>query len=264
MLFSIIGHPVVQVKAPGIFNRYFADAGHDAVFVALDLDPGHVAGYFDTLRHTANFRGGFVTVPHKREAASCMDELTARARALDAVNVVKRVDGKLVGDMTDGAAFVEASRARGLQTDGARIAMIGAGAAATAIAHAFADAGVAELVMSVRRESRHEPLRRVVESVARPPRLRFDLDSLDGFDMVVNGTSVGMGDDPDVPHPVDTLDPASLVGEVVTEPRVTPWLRAALDRGCRVQYGVDMTKAQRQMVGPWWGFDMPPVDWDEE
>ena len=73
-----------------------------------------------------------------------------------------------------------------------------------------------------------------------------------------------MNGDPNVPHPTDTLDPTSLVGEVVTMPRVTPWLAAALERGCRVQYGEDMTKAQRQLVGPWWGLEVPPIDWSVE
>lgn len=263
-VFTIIGHPVVQVQAPGIFNRRFADRGVDAVLVPLDLAPGSVSALFGALRRTANYRGGFVTVPHKQEAALAVDELTPRAAALGVVNAVKRVGDVLVGDMTDGAAFLHASRIRGLRPAGARVGLIGGGGAATAIAHACAEAGVAELVLSVRNEQRHDALRRIIESVERPPRLSFDLDSLDGFDLVVNGTSVGMGDDPDVPHPTESLDPNSLVGEVVTLPRITPWLAAAIERGCRVQYGVDMTKAQAQLVGPWWGLEAPPVDWNEQ
>jgi shikimate dehydrogenase len=96
--------------------------------------------------------------------------------------------------------------------------------------------------------------------VPNPPRLSFELDSLEGFDLVVNATPVGMNGDPNVPHPVDSLDPKSLVGEVVTLPRTTPWIAAALARGCRVQYGADMTQAQLQLVGPWWGLDVPPDD----
>jgi shikimate dehydrogenase len=189
-----------------------------------------------------------------------MDELTPRASALRVVNVVKRVDGRLIGDMTDGTAFLAASRQAGLDPAGARVAIIGGGATATAIAHACAEQSVEELVLSVRNRASHDELRRVVETVPNPPRLSFELDSLEGFDLVVNATSVGMNGDPDVPHPVDSLDPKSLVGEVVTLPRVTPWIAAALERGCRVQYGADMSKAQLQLVGPWWGLDVPPED----
>jgi shikimate dehydrogenase len=259
-VFTIVGRPVVQVMAPQIFNQLFADTGQDAVFVAFDLAPDAVGAFFDAMRQTDNFHGGFVTVPHKREAARHMDELTSRASALGVVNAVKRVDGRLVGDMTDGSAFLVASRARGLDPAGSRVALIGGGGAATAIAHACAEQGVAELVLSIRNRARHDDVRRVVESVANPPRLSFELDSLEGFDLVVNATSVGMNGDPNVPHPVDSLDPNSLVGDVVTLPRVTPWIAAALEKGCRVQYGADMSNAQLHLVGPWWGLDVPPVD----
>ena len=141
-----------------------------------------------------------------------MDELTPRASALGVVNAVKRIDGRLVGDATDGTAFLAASRRHGLDPAGARVAMVGGGATATAIAHACAEQGVAELVLSVRNTARHDALRGVVESVPNPPRIRFDLDSLEGFDLVINATSVGMNGDPTLPHPVDSLDPTSLVG----------------------------------------------------
>jgi shikimate dehydrogenase len=259
-LYTIIGSPVVQVAAPGIFNRLFAEYGHDAVLVAFDLCPDAVGAFFDAMRQTNNFRGGFVTVPHKQEAARHMDELLSRSSALGVVNVVKRVEGRLVGDMTDGSAFLVASRALGLDPAGARVAMIGGGGTATAIAHACAEQGVAELVLSVRNRTRHDGLRRVVESVPNPPRLSFELDSLEGFDLVVNATSVGMNGDPNVPHPVDSLVPGSLVADVVTRPRVTPWIAAALERGCRVQYGADMSEAQLHLVGPWWGLDVPSAD----
>jgi shikimate dehydrogenase len=188
-----------------------------------------------------------------------MDELSDRARVLGAVNAYKNDNGRLVGDMTDGPAFLFATRQRGLDPAGARVAMIGGGAAASAIAHACAEQGVADLVLSVRRQERHAALREIVESAPEPPRLSFDLDDLSGFDLVINATTVGMGDDPNVPHPTETLRPDTLVAEVVTMPRITPWLRAALDKGCRIQYGEDMVAAQTQFVSAFWGLPVPEV-----
>jgi shikimate dehydrogenase len=219
-----------------------------------------VSELFDAIRGIGNVRGGFVTVPHKQSAARAMDELTPRADTLGAVNAFKSEGGRLVGDMTDGPAFLYGARRRGFDPEGARVAIIGGGAAASAIALACAEEGVADLTMGVRRQERHDELRRIVMSVDAPPRLSFDLDSLEGFDLIINGTTVGMGGDPNVPYSTDSIGSASLVAEVVTLPRVTPWLSAALEKGCRVQYGEDMTKAQTQIVSPWWGLPAPQVE----
>lgn len=261
-VFGILGHPVVQVKAPGLFNRHFAESSIDAVFVAFDIEAHSVGSFFDAVRGVANFRGGFVTVPHKQAAARAMDELTGRAVTLGAVNAYKNEAGRLIGDMTDGPAFLNASRRRGVDPEGARVAMIGGGAAASAIAHACAEQGVAELVLSVRRQERHAELRRIVESAQSPMKLSFELGSLAGFDLVINGTTVGMEGDPNVPFPTATLDRSSLVGEVVTLPRVTPWLAAAVEKGCRVQYGADMVMAQTQLISAWWGLPVPSIETD--
>lgn len=258
-VYGIIGSPVVQVKSPGVYNRHFASTGLDAVFVAFDIESERVDSYFETVRGIRNFKGGFVTVPYKQAAASAMDELTDRARVLGAVNAYKNSGGRLIGDMTDGPAFLYATRQRGLDPHGARVGMIGGGAAASAIAHACAEQGVAELVLSVRRQERHPELRRIVESVPNPPNISFDLDDLSGFDLLINGTTVGMGDDSNVPHPTESLESTSLVAEVVTMPRITPWLQAALDKGCRVQYGEDMVTAQTQFVSAFWDLPVPEV-----
>ena len=51
-LYCIIGHPITQVQAPGLFNQFFAETGVDAVFVALDLDPDGIASFFEGMRAT--------------------------------------------------------------------------------------------------------------------------------------------------------------------------------------------------------------------
>ena len=47
---------------------------------------------------------------------------------------------------------------------------------------------------------------------------------------------------PDDPLPVDVtrLAASTFVGEVVMKSEITPLLRAARDRGCRIQIGADM------------------------
>ena len=111
---GLVGHPVVQVKMPGFLNPHFERMGQDAAVVPFDVPSDVLAHYVGLLRHADNFLGTLVTVPHKQAFARLVDGLTDRARALGAVNVVRRdPDGSLHGDHLDGLAFLAASRRHG-------------------------------------------------------------------------------------------------------------------------------------------------------
>jgi shikimate dehydrogenase len=62
----------------------------------------------------------------------------------------------------------------------------------------------------------------------------------EGYQLVVNATPLGMADGDPLPVDVGRIAPETFVGEVVMRQRITPFLRAALDRGCSVQVGTDM------------------------
>jgi shikimate 5-dehydrogenase len=60
------------------------------------------------------------------------------------VSVIRRSpDGTWHGDMLDGLAFVKAQKDHGAQPEGARVLLVGAGGAGSAIAIALLEAGVA-------------------------------------------------------------------------------------------------------------------------
>ena len=93
---AVIGHPIAQVKSPDNFNRYFAEQHMDSVMIPVDIVPDAVAAYLNALRGWQNMTGVLVTVPHKQRAAALVDDLTPRARRLNAVNVIRKLaDGRL-------------------------------------------------------------------------------------------------------------------------------------------------------------------------
>ncbi|HGK4738246.1 TPA: shikimate dehydrogenase, partial [Klebsiella quasipneumoniae subsp. quasipneumoniae] len=116
---AVIGHPIAQVKSPDNFNRYFAEQHMDSVMIPVDIAPDAVAAYLNALRGWQNMSGVLVTVPHKQRAAALVDELTPRARRLNAINVIRKLaDGRLQGDMLDGVGFLLAAEAQGFQPAG--------------------------------------------------------------------------------------------------------------------------------------------------
>lgn len=87
--------------------------------IPVDIAPQAVADYLNTLRGWHNMSGVLVTVPHKQRAAALVDELTPRARHLNAVNVIRKLaDGRLQGDMLDGVGFQLAAEAHGFNAAG--------------------------------------------------------------------------------------------------------------------------------------------------
>jgi shikimate dehydrogenase len=253
----MIGHPTAQVKSPTTFNGYFREKHIDGVMVAIDVHPDAVAHFFSLLREWRNCPGCVVTIPHKQEAARQADELSPRARDLGSVNVLRRTqDGRLVGDMVDGLGFLEALKAHGFDPRGKRIVVFGAGGAGGAIAYAVADARAAQLVVVDTDGVRQGKILALVASRYPQVSLSGAPAPLSGFDLAVNATPLGMNDDLRTPFPLDTLGPATFVADVVTEPEITPWLRGAKERGCRIQTGYEMTLGQFAVMGRHMGIDI--------
>ena len=66
------------------------------------------------LRTLRNFRGITVTIPHKPAIGAMLERLSQRAQAAGAVNLVRLdPDGRLCGDIVDGAGFVRGLELRG-------------------------------------------------------------------------------------------------------------------------------------------------------
>ncbi len=247
-VYFILGHPIAQVKSPAGVTREFASKARDAVMIPIDVAPEHFAAFVQAASVARNVDGLLITVPHKFAAFGHCDTATHRARALEAVNAMRRNDdGSWHGDMTDGSGFLRALEQAGAVPAGARALLVGAGGAGGAIGLALIDAGVMELAVHDQNTERRDALIR---------KLRDTTDSLvtigagdpAGYTIVANATPMGMraGD----PLPVETgaLERDAVVGDVVTHPEITPLIAAARSRGCRTATGVDMFNAQRELL----------------
>jgi shikimate dehydrogenase len=240
-LVAHVGYPTFAFKAPLIYNPWFEKNGIDAVVVPMGVQAPDYPAFFRSLFTLTNIRGALVTMPHKVTTTELVDELTPTARVAGAANaVLKRDDGTLVGDQFDGAGFVRGVERKGFPLKGRRVLVVGNGGVGSPIAASLAGAGVAAMSLFDPNAAASEGLAERLRAAY--PDLEVSTGSKDpaGHDLVVNATPLGMRDDDPLPMDVDRIDPGTFVGEVVMKQEITPFLRAAQEKGCPIQVGKDM------------------------
>jgi shikimate dehydrogenase len=246
-LFPLVGDPVAQVKSPFGLTRAFEARGADAICVAMQVAPGDWHTWLSAMRQTRNVDGIIVTIPHKFAAHDACDSLTERARFLRTVNAIRRMpDGTFHGDMFDGLGFVDACKDNGCIFEGRRALLVGTGGAGTAIAHAVAVAGVAELGLCDVDFLRRDDL------VARLATAGFPVVAADNdasaYDIVLNATPLGMREDDPLPVRAGSLRKGQFVGDVVTKPEVPPLIAEAIAMGLATSNGAAMFAKVRDLL----------------
>ena len=240
-LIAHIGYPTEAFKAPLIYNPWFEHAGIDAVVVPMGVRAEDYPLALRALFKLTNLRGALITMPHKVTTVALLDERTTAVKIAGSCNaILKRDDGSLLGDMFDGVGFTRGLKHRGFDFHSARCLVVGAGGVGSAIAASLAAGGVASIALFDTDSSSAEGLAARLRQ--HYPRLDVTVAANDpaGYDLVVNGTPLGMTAHDPLPVDVTRLSPETFVGEVVMKQEMTPLLQAARDRGCRYQVGTDM------------------------
>ncbi len=240
-LIAHIGYPTHTFKSPMIYNPYFEEAGINTVVVPMGCKPEHFTTFLPAVFSLENTRGALITMPHKVAVVSLLSEVTPTVRVAGACNAVKKLaDGRLVGDMFDGAGFVRGVQRKGFDLAGKRVLVVGTGGVGSAIAASLAGAGITAIsLFDVNTAGCQALAQRLKDNY---PQIEVQTGSNDpaGHDLVVNATPMGMNEGDPLPMDVSRLSPDTFVGEVVMKAETTAFLAAAQKRGCRTQVGTDM------------------------
>lgn len=258
---AVYGHPVRHSASPAMQNAGIAALGLNWRYIAFDVHPDNLSS---AIRGAAamKFVGLNLTVPHKLLAVSLVDELDESAREWGAVNTVQ-----FLGQNSAGAWLplsevepesVTVIRSRGFNTDadaiarsieedldfalaGKRVFLLGAGGAGRVAALRLAKAGVGELILHNRTESKASEL--AGEIAQRFPGIVVSTGyAKRDCDLVLNATSLGLKASD--PLPIDVarfpFTHARAVYDMIYRPAETPFLAAAREAGCRVANGLGM------------------------
>ena len=241
-LTGLIGAPIAQSAAPAMHEQAADALGarcHYQLIEVAGADPAELRALLDGVRRLG-FAGVNVTFPYKEAVVPLLDEMSARARDIGAVNTVVVRDGRLVGHNTDTTGFERAIGDLVAKSNRGPVALIGAGGVGKAIAFALANLGVAELSIfdadRVKAEQLAMQLRGRMEA-----RVADDVtNALEGAAGVVNGTPVGMLPDRGMAVPEALLHRDLWVADAVYTPLWTPLLTAARARGAKVMTGREL------------------------
>jgi shikimate dehydrogenase len=253
-VYAVAGNPISHSKSPAIHKRFAEQSNQKMHYGRLQPALGEfkiaAQAFF-----AAGGKGMNVTVPFKLDAQALADVLTPRAKLAGAVNTLRVEDGKVFGDNTDGAGLVRDLLAQGIQIQGSRILLLGAGGASRGVLGPLLEQSPKELIITNRSSAKADELAQLFGGLAASLQVVLQAVTLSeladpnktslAFDLVINATAAGLSD----ASPINDVAasnifiPKSFAYDMVYG-KATAFMQQALHRGARVSDGLGMLVEQ--------------------
>lgn len=265
-LVVVLGQPIAENPTIVMQEAAFRELGLNWRYLNIEVSPQDLADAMKGVR-AFGISGMNLTIPHKVAVMEYLDDISHDAQVIGAVNTVKREGDQLIGENTDGKGFLHGVRDdAGIDPQGKRVVMLGAGGAARAIGTELAFAGISELIVLNRTVERGETMVNRLKEQTRANVTFLPWDSTYtvpiNVDILVNATSIGLFPDVDAMPDVDISQASTdmLVCDVIPNPPSTPFLRAAEARGMPTLDGLSMLVYQGAIGFKFWTGHDAPVD----
>lgn len=236
--FGLIGYPLSHSFSKKYFTEKFeqeniADCEYELYPIdQIDRFPGLIGGDEDIY-------GINVTIPHKVNVLTYLNELDDAAAKIGAVNCIdiRREEGKTIykGYNTDAYGF-EVSLKPFLKAHHTKALVFGDGGAAKAVKYVLDKLGIDFLVVT-RKPSADSILYNAI-----------DEELLKEYTVLINTTPLGMSPNldtfPEIPY--EFLTEKHLAYDLVYNPEVTQFLEKAGERGAAIKNGLEMLYLQAE------------------
>jgi shikimate dehydrogenase len=261
-LTGVFGCPVDDNPTVVLEEAGFKALGLNYRYLTIEVKDGDLETAMRAVR-TFNMRGVNLTMPHKVKVLPYLDELSPAAQIIGAVNTVVNTNGQLWGENTDGKGFVSSLQDADVSLSGKRIAILGAGGAARAIAVECALGGAASVVIINRNVDRGEELVQLI-NVKTPATARYipwqgAVAIPRETEILIQATNIGLIPDtgrPDLDY--DSLHDGMVACDVVFNPPLTGFLAEAERRGLRTVNGLGMLVNQGALNFTLWTGEPAP------
>jgi shikimate dehydrogenase len=238
---AVIGQPIEHSVSPKIHNFWIKENGIKVgEYKKISLNKEDVKSFLEKCM-SENYKGLNVTVPHKELVFELCDQTSPIAEKLQAINTVIFSENKIIGDNTDPIGFKNSisSNNQAKYIENKKALVIGAGGSARSIIYQLQMMG-ANVINANRTENKSEKIKRSLN-------ISFDICSLQDIpsilkeiDFVVNTTSLGIDGTQNNLVDFDLLKEKSYVYDLIYNPKRTPFLMKAEQKGHQVQNGLQM------------------------
>ncbi len=239
---GVMGFPIGHSLSPRLHGFWLKQYGISGSYEAFEVRPEELEAALRRLE-SEGVAGVNLTIPHKVAACGIVDEIDGIAKRVGAVNLVTvEAGGRLLGRNTDAYGFEQNLLCNGFERKGGRAFVLGAGGACRAVLVALQNMGFEEIKIANRTlghaqkladELSTERSRISVSAWEKAPRL-------DGVELLVNTTSLGMTGQPPLDISLESLPTSATVTDIVYAPLETGLLRQARERGNRAIDGLGM------------------------
>lgn len=240
--FGLIGQTLTHSFSKTYFEKKFR---------ALQLSDHHYSNFelerIDDLKtllaSEPNLKGLNVTIPYKQQVIPFLDELSAEAKEIGAVNCISISGKKLTGHNTDVYGFSQSIKPF-LDVNHQRALILGTGGASRAVAYALRRTGVdVYFVTTSAKKNENTFFYSEVNEVV-----------MNAFKLVVNTTPLGMfpqtQEAPAIPYELFT--PLHLAYDLVYNPEETLFLKRAKESGAVTVNGLSMLQLQAEKSWEIW------------
>jgi 3-dehydroquinate dehydratase / shikimate dehydrogenase len=245
-IYALLGCPVDASYGHVYHNKCFKINMDNSVYIKIEIQPNELPQFF-TKAKPLPFYGFSITMPLKQKVVPFVDVIEERSQLIQSVNTITCKDNKSYGFNTDGIAVMDLLEIMG-KVEGKKILIIGSGGTSIAIVREALIRN-AEVVIVNRTEY-------IAKKIAQLMGCCYGrLDDIktfvkQGYDILINATSVGMNDNEAVIEEEDII-----MGSVVVElvyPKTTKLLLLAYNRAKAIISGKDVFLEQAKLQQNLW------------
>ena len=267
-ILGVIGFPVSHSLSPIMHNAAIAAMGMDYVYVPFPIPVEDLPTAIAGIKAVQSVQGFNLTIPHKIEIMPLLDEILPIAKAVGAVNTVKRIGDRWVGTNTDVAGFLEPLKQLNCDWKQRPAVILGNGGAAKAVVAACLELGCPVIHVVGRDPKKMKKFHGTMTSQLHDYNLRVHPWTslphlLEVAGIVVNATPIGMANDPNTPiaeAEMALLPEHAIAYDLIYTPRPTKFLQIAAARGLKVVDGLEMLIHQGAIGLEFW-LDQPvPIE----